>query len=499
MKVGLKIPQATNVSLPPTHDLLVSGGDPRIEIDPTTGANRYLCPAAPCAVAAFGSSTASIISPEGFDAAARLRQRLESALETESAGAVYARELSRLRTDLVGLCGLDGLPGLQTLFAASGTDIHLLAAQFVGGLGREPTLGVMVEATETGSGVGLALSGRHFATATAQGGAVLQGELAGGRAVDGIVTLAARTEHGSAVTAGALREALERAVVDLAPRARLLITVADVTKTGLISLDLPSVFELRRRFPERVEILIDACQFRLSPGSLRAYLDQGAMVAVTGSKFLCGPAFSGALFVPRGLAERFAGQSPSLALRAYAHRADLPEGWAAAADLTEGANFGLLLRWAAALEELRAFSAIAEWRVAQVLRAFAATVNARIAEDPGLEPVPVPQLDRRALGEGRWDSLQTIFPFLLRRPGGAGLLGPDETQRLYRTLAAQGIQVGQPVGCGLRDGHPLSALRFCASARLVVEASRPGGLKAVLGRIAPTFGAVTEAARRIAP
>ena len=498
MKVGLKSVQASNLSLPPTHDLLVSGGDPRIEIDPSTGANRYLCPAAPCAVAAFGSSTASIISPEGFDAAARLRQRLETALAAEPAPMVYARELGRLRAELTGLCGLDGLPGLQTLFAASGTDIHLLAAQFVGGLGGGPTLGVMVETAETGSGVTLALSGRHFAAATAQGRPVLQGELAGGRAVDGIVTLAARAGDGSAATSGALRDALERTVVDLVPRARVLITVADVTKTGLISLDLPSVLDLRRRFPERVEVLIDACQFRLSPASLRAYLDHGAMVAVTGSKFLCGPAFSGALFVPQGLAERFAGQSPSLALRAYAHRAELPADWAAAAELPDGANFGLLLRWEAALEELRAFSAIAEWKVAKILRSFAAAVSARIAEDPALDPVPVPQLDRRALGEGRWDSLQTIFPFLLRRSSGRGWFGPEETQWLYRALAAASVQVGQPVGCGLRDGQALSALRFCASARLVVEASRPGGLDAVLGRIGPTFDTITEAARKIA-
>ena len=498
MKVGLKVVPASDVSLPPTHELLVSGGDPRIEIDPATGANRYLCPAVPSPVAAFGSSTASIVSPEGFDAAARLRQRLDTALEAEPAGAVYARELGRLRRELVELCGLAAVPGLQTLFAASGTDIHLLAAQFVGGLGGEPTLGVMVEPAETGGGIGLALSGRHFAAATAQGRPVLQGELAGGRAVDGIVTLPARTEDGTALTAGAQREALERAVVDLASRARVLITVADVTKTGLISLDLPSVFELRRRFPERVEILIDACQLRLSPGSLRAYLDEGAMVAVTGSKFLSGPAFSGALFVPRGLAERFGARAPSLALRAYANRADLPEAWAATADLPEGANFGLLLRWEAALEELRAFSAVDEWRIAQILRGFGAAVNARIASDPALEAVPVPQLDRRALGEGRWDSLQTIFPLLLRRPGTTGYLGPEETQQLYRALAARGIQVGQPVACGLRDGHPLSALRFCASARLVVEANRPGGLVAVLARIGPAFDQITETAQTIA-
>jgi hypothetical protein len=37
---------------------------------------------------------------------------------------------------------------------------------------------------------------------------------------------------------------------------------------------------------------------------LRAYLQHGLPVAVTGSKFLTGPAFSGALFVPPSAAQR---------------------------------------------------------------------------------------------------------------------------------------------------------------------------------------------------
>ena len=31
-------------------------------------------------------------------------------------------------------------------------------------------------------------------------------------------------------------------------------------------------------------------------------------------------------------------------------------------------------------------------------------------------------------------------------------------------------QVGQPVACGTRDGVPVSALRLCASTRLIVDA-----------------------------
>jgi hypothetical protein len=51
---------------------------------------------------------------------------------------------------------------------------------------------------------------------------------------------------------------------------------------------------------------------------------------------------------------------------------------------------------------------------------------------------------------------------------------------LHRTLAetdpqstgTRRFQLGQPVVCGERDGQPLSALRLCASARTVVDATR---------------------------
>ena len=46
---------------------------------------------------------------------------------------------------------------------------------------------------------------------------------------------------------------------------------------------------------------------------------------------------------------------------------------------------------------------------------------------------------------------------------------------LTGAAAALRCQLGQPVACGKRDGIPVSALRLCASTRLVVEATAWGG------------------------
>lgn len=63
--------------LPSTQDLLLEGGDTRILLDLLRGTNRYGCvPYPDPGMLAFGSSTASSISEDGFAAAERLRQRL---------------------------------------------------------------------------------------------------------------------------------------------------------------------------------------------------------------------------------------------------------------------------------------------------------------------------------------------------------------------------------------------------------------------------------------
>jgi hypothetical protein len=153
--------------LPSTCALLVEGGDQRIATDPLTGVNRYGCPPRPDPdLAAFGSSTASAISVHALDAAERLRERLVDALGAASPSEVYEREVGRIRDELTGLCGLASLEGLETILAASGTDVHMLAAQLAAGGGPRPALVIQSEAAETGGGVPAALCGFHYGACT---------------------------------------------------------------------------------------------------------------------------------------------------------------------------------------------------------------------------------------------------------------------------------------------------------------------------------------------
>ena len=134
--------------------LLTSGGDHRIALDGITGVNRYGCGAQPDpGVCAFGSSTASTISAASFAAVERLAGRLSEQAALASQGEVYRQELDRIRGKMTWLLGLQDIPGLKTILSPSGTDLHLLVREMVGGTPSTPLLCVGVEAEETGTRV----------------------------------------------------------------------------------------------------------------------------------------------------------------------------------------------------------------------------------------------------------------------------------------------------------------------------------------------------------
>jgi hypothetical protein len=471
-----------------TDDRLISGGDGRLRLD-ASGLNRYGCPVLPDpALADFGSSTASVISQRGYAAADALHARLRG----DAGPAAYRRELERVRGELRALNGLADRPDIDVVFAASGTDLHLLVRELVGGTPAAPLLCLGAEADETGRGVPAALAGRSFSDRAALGGPVEQGapiSPGGGE----FVGIRARTADGALREAYLVEEELDALCLQASKSGqRVLLTVTDVSKTGLIFPSLETVLALRRRFPRTLEVLIDACQFRLSGASLRAYLDNDLMVAVTGSKFLTGPVFSGALFTPATTAERLGGRLLSAALRPYSARADWPEHWAAGRALNDASNPGLLLRWEAALAELGAFRAVPDAAVEAFASRFAEAVQTRIDSDPLFEPLAQRPLDRRVIGAAAsWDQIPTIFPFLLReRPGDdAPYLSLAAMEHVDQALKGSGARLGQPVLCGERDGAPISALRLCNSARLIVE-----GVADPQGVISRAMGVLDQAA-----
>jgi len=491
--------------LPATGQLLMAGSDARIALDPLSGLNKYGCQPLPDPdLLAFGSSTASVISTAAFASAKAFRQKLLLDMHTEPFDVIYGREIERIRSELLKLCEISDIHGLEIIFASSGTELHFIAAQYAASSELMPALAVMVEADETGSGVAAALAGRAFNTEASKNFTVLAGtSFTGGSALE-VVSVPARLADGTPRRLEDMDVEVETLVTGAAALGRrVLLILVDQSKTGLIAPSPACVAKLFHLLPDSLDVLVDACQFRIAPPTLRAYLEQGFMVALSGSKFVTGPSFSAALLLPSTMAKRLQRRTFPSALVSCSYRENWPPYWESANKLGSVedygvSSFGMLLRWEAALEELRRFRAVPQAEIIDFLKTFAHAVRYCLADNPLFEALPVPQLDRHPMIEANsWDHLQTIFPFLLYHP--ATFAGRIPLRREETILAYQWLQVdlaenpafnftdsadgvaskrclfGQPVACGERDGIEVSALRICASSRLIVEATSQGG------------------------
>jgi hypothetical protein len=465
--------------LGPAEALLQTGGDQRLRVDPATGLNGYGCSHRPRPWAVtFASSTASSSSERGFAAAEAARQRVTLGALTGAADAALANEAAGIRAGIARHAGLPA--GGAVVLAASGTDCELIALALAAGDGARPIANVLVAPEETGSGVPLAATGCHFASDTARGAAVRKGALvAGFPPAVSLIRVAARAGTGALRPLDDIDAECATAIAAaIAAGARVILHLLDISKTGYLAPSVAATAAIAARHPGRVCVVVDACQGRLTRARMEEYLGRGWMVLLTGSKFLTAPPFAGAVLLPPALAGGLARALPE-GLADYSSRAEWPACGAAQA-LPERANYGLLLRWQAALAEWAALDQVPAHRQHEILTQFCARVRQGIQASPDLELLEVAPPARPDLA---WDSVQTILGFVVRphdpldladarrlyhwlnadlRPG----LPPTLTAEQER-LACLRCHIGQPVPLKHRSGREVGVLRISAGARLV--------------------------------
>jgi selenocysteine lyase/cysteine desulfurase len=262
-----------------------------------------------------------------------------------------------------------------------------------------------------------------------------------------------------------------------------LLHVLDASKTGRPGVSREAARRIVARYPEQALVVVDACQLRCSAAQVRADLDDGFAVMITGSKFAGGPSFCGAILLPPGLVERLQAGKPTVAALAdYSAALDWPAALrpAFAAPLRHPANLGLGLRWTAALAEIEAYEAIPAADRAALVAAFDAAVRERVAATPGLAlldpdaPIAAPGLTPIVHADGS-DPRSTYEA--LQRPSRPGV---------------RPCHLGQPVTVGER-----TALRVCASMPMIAEAAASGmaPLLADLDHLFDAWAALRQVAR----
>ncbi len=476
----------------PIEQLLASGGDTRLVLDPMSRLNGYGCRPFPRPEAfSFASSTATSISGRAYAAAAAARQ----ALLRDSAAVGFERafggQMNGLRDQMKDLLGL-AASGCEIVFSPSGTDSQLHASVVACAVMGTPLVSIIAAADETGSGTVFASSGRHFNAVTAQGIAVAKGERIAGMG-EGVerIAIPARDERGILRPGDQVDAEIANAVArSLAAEKRILLFAMDSSKFGLRAPSLDYLRRLADASDGKVQIVVDACQARLGRKRLRGYLRQGFMVLFTGSKFFTGAPFSGALLLPPTLAARCAALDRVPAgLLDYTNRDDWPEAFAGLrAALPRRVNLGEWLRWVSAIEEMRAYFAIPLSFRESALRQFSEIMPRLIAAESCFEPLA---LDDPAPADGNDEEMavRTIFPFFVKRNGRA--LSQTQAVTLYhalnddvspflpaklppmqRLLATRRCHIGQPVALPDGQGGMKGALRISAGARIVSESWR---------------------------
>ncbi|MGE4481262.1 hypothetical protein [Acidocella sp.] len=465
--------------------LMETGGDIRLARDPKTALNGYGCSHRPRPWAVtFASSTASSSSERGYIAADKARLAATAALLRGKSAAKAVNDcIGAVRRGIAGAFGLRA--GEEIVLAASGTDTELLALALthLADTGM-PIQNILIAPEETGRGVPMAARGLHFAVDTALGHDVtFEAPIEGFRADTALTNIALREASGAVRPQGEVEREIEVALADAQARGRRVILHGlDLSKTGLLAPSRAFLAKLRHFYGDAFDIVLDACQARLSPASVRAYLDLDAIVLITGSKFFTGPPFAGAALLPAGVAARLRAGSLPAGLAAYFNRAEFPADARAASLLPAGGNYGLALRWHAALAEIKALLCVSPARRAAILGGFAEAVARGAAATPGVTLLPAPAI-RRGEADEPWECLPSIFTFSLRAPmAPERCLTPAEARQVYvwlntdlspwlpeqAALAARICHIGQPVPLAQPGGAgQMGALRVSAGARLI--------------------------------
>ncbi len=428
--------------------LLASGGDRRILANSGWGTNIYGASPYPRDMLAYSATTASDISADAFGHLCRVIRNWGPG--SPLSGFAYRDALISLRQRIRDAYGMDEQTDI--VFAPSGTDLEYVALHLAEARSARPVENIILGLDEVGSGCGFAASGQYFATETALADNLEKGSFVAGLQRTTLTDIPVRDSAGRSRSSRAicadLAATIERAT---AAGRHPLAHVVHGSKSGLVLPDFAGIDALRDKYGDSLTFVVDACQARISGAFIRAYLERGAIVFVTGSKFIGGPPFSGMALIPPG----FAGHAPlPTGFRTLFRRAEWPRDWPGAEHLPECANPGLLLRLEAALFELERFVALHPKLVNATIACFSKATRS-LAETMGAALVT------SSTYVGALESATMATLDLTPLSG-----SPDFSlaQRWQRILAARGVRLGQPVKCvRLPDGRWGGTLRISLS------------------------------------
>lgn len=448
--------------------LMSSGGDDRITLDEVTGLNNYGCEPKPKNLISFSSSTASTISSGAYNfCKIKQHQLIERSIESSEYDS-YTISVQEIKSFIKSYYSLD--ENVSIVLGPSGTDLEYIALALSLSKAKKIT-NIILGLEEVGSGMEYAAAGKYFSNKSALGKKVIQGQLLHGLDPE-IITckyLPIRNDDGHALTSNEILSNIEEVTIQsLKEGRRPLVHAIYRSKTGLITPGIDEIESLSKNYGDKIDIIVDACQGRISHLVINKYLQMGAMVMVTGSKFYCGAPFSGAILLPNNSIQNFrkVDLTSFSGLAPLFTREEIPQYWTSLyQSLNEEVNFGLVLRWYSAIYEMERLSNVDTEKIQFIIHSFRSLLVKQIHhsndlltlyheddENPNtsnkishpldentIATVLINEIDRKGI-EFNYEKAREVQKLLL-----ANIKKLDKETKLLITTAQTVFHVGQPV------------------------------------------------------
>ncbi|TWU04889.1 hypothetical protein [Stieleria varia] len=457
----------------PYESLISSGCDSRLILNPS-GLNPYGCGVISRDVIALGSCSASTPSARGEQAARAIRQSLIEASDLRTA---TEHQFQSVREALHACWNLT--PETDIAFTPSGTDVELLALSLADGVAygsaARPIVNIVIGPAEVGRGTVRSASFQHHDRVDPCGHEVALAspvDEAMERRVT-VQTIDIRHANGQPMSCAEIDLAVQQAVIAAADQgSRVLLHAVAHSKTGIFAPRLTTLSRIATTMTDDVVIVVDAAQARLGPtfGTIdySQLIRHGFLVSVTGSKFFGGPPFCGALLVPPRYQRP---RSLPSGLSRYVFRNQLPLSWSDARNcLRDDCNVSLLMRWNAAVAEMRAFYALPERTRGRIASAFVQSVRRHFAAEESIELMPSFDMEDSDWIDQHGTPTPTVISFGIH--SGGQRFGERELRSLHQQLnepAGEGGELAFHLGQPVRIGNQLWVLRIALGAPLVTE------------------------------
>ena len=458
-----------------------TGGDHRITIDENIGFNIYGCKPYPTYSVTYSSCTGSNISLPAYSYVMAYWNQLQTELSIDisRSNIILRREFGKVADSICKFYEIDS--STEYIFGPSGTDLEYMALYLTDKIAKNGVCNIVLGLHEVGSGIENAARGRYFSNVTPSSKEVQNGQLLSGFQSERISTvfIPMRDEAGEVYSDIRLFEILQNAIeVALDNGRRPLIHVVHSSKTGLVLPDWHTIHNIKNKYKENIDIIVDACQGRISKNSLKQYFSLDVMLLLTGSKFLSGPPFSGVLILPKSISNRVnsLNELPQ-GLTSIFGEAEFPSSWLSSPQF-DNFNLGLLLRWNAAIYEMNKIFRVPDSKVEYIFDCFETSVNKMVKDSEFLSLLSNSNNrcnERQGVLEK--DSIFTIIIKPLNSIEEAKLLHKALYTDLSSFLSLDSIdeiekisiQLGQPVSIFQSDSKMNTTLRIAISAQQVSE------------------------------